>query len=161
MNDFSVCLREYIPVLFQDSPNLQLPNNCSNKVSQEVVSIYRVLRLPARIINFNRFLYCKPGILRNRTIDDKIMYDPNDVRLNYPFYRLQLYVERLETHLNEPTNQNLIKAYQVFKILKTVFIYNAWGTSVIYRPIFPSSLTIAHLFYLLDFLLLILSLTFT
>ena len=38
---------------------------------------------------------------------DKFMYIPNDDNQNYPFCRLQL--KRLETQINEPTNQNSIE----------------------------------------------------
>ena len=44
---------------------------------------------------------------------DKLNYIPNDDTLNYPFCRLQLVVERLDTQLNEPTNQNAIKVPKV------------------------------------------------
>ena len=40
---------------------------------------------------------------------DKVMYIPNDDTQNYPFCRLQLVVETLDTQLNEPTNQNPLK----------------------------------------------------
>ena len=40
---------------------------------------------------------------------DKLIYIPNDDTQNYPFYRLQLMVEKLDTQLNELTNQNSLK----------------------------------------------------
>ncbi len=47
---------------------------------------------------------------------DKLMYIPKDYTQNYPFFKLQLVVETMNTQLNEPTNQNLIK---VPKVLET------------------------------------------
>ena len=46
---------------------------------------------------------------------DKWMYIPNVDTQNYHLYRLQLMVERLETQINEPTNQNSIKLPKVVK----------------------------------------------
>ena len=40
---------------------------------------------------------------------DKLMYISNDDAQNYPFFRLRLVVEHLDTHLNESANQNSIK----------------------------------------------------
>ena len=50
--------------------------------------------------------YSYPGIYRNKTTDDKLMYIPNDKTQNYPFCRLQLV-------LDAPTNQNSIKVPKV------------------------------------------------
>ena len=47
------------------------------------------------------------------------MYIQNDDSQNYTFCRLQLVVDRLETQLNESTNQSSIK---VPKIVKTTTI---------------------------------------
>ena len=44
---------------------------------------------------------------------DKLTFIPNDDTLNYPFCRLKLVVESLDTQLNEPTNQNSIKVPKV------------------------------------------------
>ena len=46
---------------------------------------------------------------------EKLIYFPNDNTQNYPFYRLQLVVKGLETHLNEATNQNSIFVPNVLK----------------------------------------------
>ena len=46
---------------------------------------------------------------------DKFMYILNDDTQNYPSSRLQLVVKRLDTLLNEPTNQNLIKVPKIVK----------------------------------------------
>ena len=43
---------------------------------------------------------------------DKLMYIPNDETKNYLFCRLQLVFD-LDTQLNEPTNQILIKVLKV------------------------------------------------
>ncbi len=49
-------------------------------------------------------------------MDNKLMYIPNDVtQTNNPFGELQLVVKRLDTQLNEPTNQNLIKVPKVVR----------------------------------------------
>ena len=39
---------------------------------------------------------------------NKLLYIPNDVTQNIPLCRLQLVLKRLDTQLNEPTNQNSI-----------------------------------------------------
>ena len=41
------------------------------------------------------------------------MYIPNDDTQNYPLYRLQLLLKRLNTQLNEITNQNSVKVPKV------------------------------------------------
>ena len=38
---------------------------------------------------------------------DKLINIPNDDNQNYPFGKLQIVVESLDTQLNEPTNVNL------------------------------------------------------
>ena len=43
------------------------------------------------------------------------MYFPSDDTQNKPFCRLQYFLKRLGTHLNEPTNQNSLKVPKVFK----------------------------------------------
>ena len=63
------------------------------------------------------FLYI--GILRGKTIADKLTYIPNDDTQNYPFCKLQLVVENLNTHLIEPTNQHSIKVLEVVKPTNT------------------------------------------
>ena len=57
------------------------------------------------------------------------MYNPNDDTQKYPFCRLQLMVEPLDTQLNEPTNQNSIKVPQLVKTTnkKTLGIIRLWG----------------------------------
>ena len=42
----------------------------------------------------------------------KLMYIPNDDTQNYPFCR---FLKQLDTQLNEPINQNSIKAPKVVK----------------------------------------------
>ena len=63
------------------------------------------------------FAYC-PGIRRNKTMADKLMYITNDATQNYPFCKLQFVVKRQDTILNKPTNQNLIKVPKVVKPTK-------------------------------------------
>ena len=43
------------------------------------------------------------------------MYTPNDDTQNYPFCRLKLVVETLNTQHNKPTNQNSLKVPKVVK----------------------------------------------
>ena len=50
------------------------------------------------------FAYC-PGIRRNKTMADKLMYIANDATQNYPFCRLQFVVKRQDTLLKQTTNQ--------------------------------------------------------
>ena len=49
------------------------------------------------------------GISRDKTIANKLIKLPNFVTQKYPFCRLQIVVLKLDTQLNEPTNQNSIK----------------------------------------------------
>ncbi len=44
---------------------------------------------------------------------DQLMYNPDDNTQHYPFCILQLWLKRLDTQLNEPTNQNSIKVPNV------------------------------------------------
>ena len=48
---------------------------------------------------------------------NKLMYTPNDFDYtqNYPFIRLQLVVETLDTQLNELSNQNSVKVPKFVK----------------------------------------------
>ena len=49
---------------------------------------------------------CKSEILKDKTIDDKSIYIPNDDKQNLPFFRLKLMVKSLETTCLKETNQN-------------------------------------------------------
>ena len=53
------------------------------------------------------------GILREKTMADKLIYIPNDDTQNYPLCRLQFVVETLATQLNLPN-----KSIKVTKICK-------------------------------------------
>ena len=44
---------------------------------------------------------------------DKLMCIHNDDTQNYPFCKLQIVVERLNTKLNDTTNQNSLKVSKV------------------------------------------------
>ena len=46
---------------------------------------------------------------------DKLMYIPNDDIQNYPFLDYNEWLKRLDTLINEPTNQNSIKVPMVVK----------------------------------------------
>ena len=48
---------------------------------------------------------------------DKLVYIPNNDIQIYPFCRLQLVVEIMDTQLNEPTNNNPITIPQVVKLM--------------------------------------------
>ena len=66
------------------------------------------------------------------------MYIPNDNTQNYPFCILQL--KRLDTKLNETTNQNLIKVPKVVEQTNKKKLLKKLGTSVINSPKSPPSL---------------------
>ena len=53
-----------------------------------------------------------PGIQRDKTIADEFINIPNNDAQHYPFCRLQLLVENLDTHFNKPTYQILMKITQ-------------------------------------------------
>ena len=52
-------------------------------------------------------LYMQAGILRDKTMANKLMYISYDYSENYPFCRLQLWSKRLDTVMDQ---QNLIKS---------------------------------------------------
>ena len=63
---------------------------------------------------------------------DKLMYLQNDSQ-NYPFCRL-----RLDTHLNEPTNQNSLKVPKVVKPTNKKTFTRHFGDQSNKKPIVPS-----------------------
>ncbi len=46
---------------------------------------------------------------------DELLYNPNDDKQNYYFYRLQLELKRLDTQFYEPTKQKLIRVTKAVK----------------------------------------------
>ena len=60
---------------------------------------------------------------------DKLMYILIGDTQNYPFCRLQLVGETLDTQLNEPTNHNSVKVPKVVKPTnkKTLLNIRLWG----------------------------------
>ena len=46
------------------------------------------------------------GVLGDKTMDDKLIYIPNDDKQNFPFCRLKLLVISLNTNGLNPSNQN-------------------------------------------------------
>ena len=52
------------------------------------------------------------GILR-----DKTFYIPNGNTQNFPFCRLQLVGERMDTQFSKPTNQHSLKVPKVVKLI--------------------------------------------
>ena len=73
---------------------------------------------------------------------DKYLYIPLDDTQNYPFCRLQLVVESLETQLNRPTNQNSLK-FSKFKPIRKRNL-NTLGTSVMNSSLSPVSIYISR-----------------
>ena len=63
-------------------------------------------------------------ILRDKTMDEKLMYILNDDNQNYPFCILQLVVW-LPT--NEPTNENSIQVPKVVKTTNKKTLLKLWG----------------------------------
>ena len=53
------------------------------------------------------------GTERNKTMDDKLMYIPNDDTQIYPNVDYNQWLKQFDTQLNESTNQNLIKVFKV------------------------------------------------
>ena len=72
---------------------------------------------------------------------DKVLYIPNNYTQNYSYCRLQFMVKHLDTQLNQPTNQNLIKVPKVVKQMNKDCYYNTLGTSVINGQMSPPSLS--------------------
>ena len=70
------------------------------------------------------------------------MYIPNDDIQCYSFCRLQLGLKRLDTHLNEPTNQNSVNVPKVVKLMNN----KTFGTSVINSPIFLNMNKVGFMF---------------
>ena len=71
---------------------------------------------------------------------DELKYIPNDDTLNYPCFRSRLVLERLETSLNEPIDQNLIISHKVVELTKKKVILKTLGNSIINIPMSPPSL---------------------
>ncbi len=70
---------------------------------------------------------------------DKLLYTFNADTQNYRFLRLKL--KRLDTHFNEPTNQNSLKVPKMVKPTNIIKLYyKTLGTSVINNPVSPPSL---------------------
>ncbi len=71
------------------------------------------------------------------------MYILHNYTQNYPLYKLQLVVESLETQVNEPAKQILIKAPKVVNSTNKKTLSLNLGTSVINSPMSPPSLSIS------------------
>ena len=55
------------------------------------------------------------------------MYMPIDNTQDYPYFTLQLVVERLDTQLNQQTNQNSIKVLKIVKPTnEKTLLYTFW-----------------------------------
>ena len=67
------------------------------------------------------------GVLRDKTMTDKLINIPNNNTLNNPLCKIQLVVEMFGSSTNELTNHNLIKVPKVV----SKRIRNTFGTSVI------------------------------
>ena len=77
------------------------------------------------------------GILRDKRIDNKFMYIPNDDKQSYKFCNSKLMVEK-------PTNHNSQKA---LKFLSQWACFKILGTSEIYNPMAPTSLILLHILH--------------
>ena len=73
---------------------------------------------------------------------NKLFYVPSDDTLNYPFCKLKLVVERLDTQLNETTNQNSPKLFSQ-RVRK--LYYETLGTSIINSLMSPPSVIYMYL----------------
>ena len=62
-------------------------------------------------------------------MDDKLMYNPNDDKQNYFFYRLNYWWKISSTTSVEPTNHNSINIPKVFELENKTL-----GTSDMYCP---------------------------
>ena len=61
---------------------------------------------------------------------DKLMYIPNDYTKKYPSVDYNQQLKRLDTQLNELTNQNLINVPKVVKLKKWKSYFKTLGTSL-------------------------------
>ena len=55
----------------------------------------------------------------DRTMDDKLLYYPNDDKRNYPFNQTNFF-KSLDTDRWEPTNQNLLKSSKVLMLMNEI-----------------------------------------
>ncbi len=60
----------------------------------------------------------KAGIKRDKTMADKLSTSPIMVHKIFPTVDYNYWLKRLDTKLNEPTNQNLTKVTKVVEIRK-------------------------------------------
>ena len=70
----------------------------------------------------------------------KLMYILNDYQKNTPSVDCNLWLKRMDTPLDEPTNQNSIKVFKFVKLTN-----KPYGTSVIYNTM-PLTSLIIHVF---------------
>ena len=84
---------------------------------------------------------------------DKFMYIPNNEHKFTPSVDYDEWLKRLDTYLNEPSKQIVIKVHKIVKLTKT-FFYNTLGTRERNNLLSPSSLTLMHikLIYILGLL---------
>ena len=78
-----------------------------------------------------------PWILRDKTFLDKVMSFQMMINKITTSVYDNLWLTRLVTHINEPTNKNLII---VSKVVKPTNYYKTLGTSVVNSPMSPPSL---------------------
>ena len=67
-------------------------------------------------------------------MDNKLINIPNDDKQNYPFCKLTLFVEKIET------NTPKFKATKVLSLLPGYYVYKTLGTSIIFKSNVPSLL---------------------
>ena len=67
-----------------------------------------------------------PGIYKDKTMADKLLYILNDDNQNYPFFRLQLEVETFR-HSNYWTNQSKFNVPKVVKPANKIALLENFG----------------------------------
>ena len=72
-------------------------------------------------------MYFYPGIHKDKTKADKLMFILNDDTQNYLFSRLQLLVETFGHSTNEPTNQNSINVPKAVNPTNTEILFKNFG----------------------------------
>ena len=72
--------------------------------------LMKLSRIPRLDFYMDRY---NTGVLRDKTMDDKLIYIPNYDKQYYHFCRFDYLLKRLDTSSLEPINQNLIKVPKV------------------------------------------------
>ena len=106
---------------------------------------------PVFDLTFSKYQLLSCRDLENKRMMDKLMYIPNNITQNYPFCKFQLVVERLDTHINKPTNKKVSPTFLCQPIRKRY--HKTLWTNVINSPMPPPhNFGLIHIYFTCLFL---------